>query len=73
MSRAEWEMHDIRSNTSGTYYVLTCRTAGQMEACVTVKFTRFNTAACLTCHSITCQHARFVEEYRLQHGAEHVA
>lgn len=70
MSRETWEMHDVRHGSGGTYYVISKRTNGVLDAGITVKATRHDTLACLTCHTTTCAHARFVKAYRTLHGDE---
>ena len=62
MSAREWQVFDTRDNTSGTYYTLTQRTTGTLSAPLTVKHTKYDTFACLTCLSVSCAHARFVEQ-----------
>lgn len=67
MSTGAWGIYDVRTNTTGTYYTMRQRTTGQLEACVTVKATRYDTYACMTCHSISCMHSKFVEQYATTH------
>jgi hypothetical protein len=69
MSRDGWELYDERSNTSGTYYALRRRTTGTLDAPVTVKHTKHDTFACLTCLTTTCIHARFVQKYLERNAA----
>lgn len=58
-----WSVKDERDGSGGTYFTLTQRTTGTMEAGVTVKWTKHNTTACLTCLSTTCPHARWLASY----------
>lgn len=58
----DWMIYDERENTSGKYYALRRRTNGTLDAPITVKHTKHDTFACLTCLSTTCQHARMVRK-----------
>lgn len=67
MTTKEWGIYDVRTNSTGTYYVMRQRTSGQLDACVTAKATRYDTFACLTCLVTTCKHAKFVALYAETH------
>lgn len=63
--KAEWDVRETRSNSTGVYYTLNMRTKGTMLAPVTVKHsTRHNRMVCLTCLTADlCPHSRFVRDY----------
>jgi hypothetical protein len=66
MSAPDWTMYDdARENSTGRYYVLSERTAGEVMKLVTVKHsTRYDTMICLTClMADRCDHTRFVRDY----------
>ena len=72
MNRDGWDVHDVRSNSTGVYYALTMRTKGTLEAMVTVKHsTRRDTMVCLTCLTAdTCKHAQFARVYVQQNPTD---
>lgn len=65
----EWEVKDVRSNSTGTYYALNVLTKGVHPGIVTVKHsTRFDTFVCLThLGADRCAHSRFVRKYVTAH------
>lgn len=59
--RERLEIVDVRENSWAIYHTLNARTAGTLEATITVRWSlKHRVAACLTCKSSTCAHVEFV-------------
>lgn len=58
------EVTDVRSNSSGTYYTISHRTTGTLNAPTTVKHSKHGKFVCLThLTADQCEHSQYVRQY----------